>query len=252
MGSADTDVREEMDLVKSQGKWPVRYRIEKFTGGIFARVRLSSSPDFCHEIVRNVDGKNNGRNCALCSSGNQKRTSMFWCSICEVHLCITSITFNARKTCNQQWHNLKDLKREATVRNRQVEALQVVKKNLNKSRERQNIGTEDGTDAMVNDENTIPLAENIPPRRLAESIPPRRLAESIPPRRLAENIPPRRLAPRRSQPRVAESIPPTRLATRRSKRTATSAFLSSELELEIGAEILSSVRGSSSREMFDI
>jgi hypothetical protein len=178
---------------------------------------------------------------------------MFLCSICEVHLCITSITSHARKTCNQQWHNLTDLKREATVRNRQVEALQVVKKSLNKSRERQNIGTEDGTDAMVNDENTPPLAESIPARRLAESIPPRRLAESIPPpRRLAENIPPRRLAPRRSQPRVAKSIPPTRLATRRSKRTATSAFLSSELELEIGAEILSSVRGSSSREMFDI
>jgi hypothetical protein len=58
-------LREEMDLVKSQGKWPVRYRIEKFTSGIFARVRLSNSPDFCHEMVRSVDGKNNGRNCAL-------------------------------------------------------------------------------------------------------------------------------------------------------------------------------------------
>jgi hypothetical protein len=183
-------------------------------------------------------------------------------------LCIISITSNARKTFNQQWHNLTDLKREATVRNKQVKALQVVKKALNKSKEGQNIETEDGIDAMVNDENTPPLADNIPPRRLAEIISPRRLAESIPPRRLAEcipprrlagnipptrlaeNIPPRRLASRRSQPRLAESIPPTRLAPRRSKRTAASAFLSSELE--IGAAILSSVRGSSSREMFDI
>jgi hypothetical protein len=219
-------------------------------------------------MVRSVDGKNNGRNCALCSSGNQKRTSMFWCSICEVHLSITSITSTARKACNQQWHNLTDLKREATVRNKQVEALQVVKKAFNKSKEGQNIETEDGIDAMVNDENNPPLAENIPlrrlaeiisprilaesipPRRLAECIPPRRLAGNIPPTRLAENIPPRRLASRRSQPRLAESIPPTRLAPRRSKRTAASAFLSSELE--IGAEILSYVRGSSSREMFDI
>jgi hypothetical protein len=240
-----------MDLVKSQGKWPARYRVERFTSGIFARVRLSSSPDFCHEMVRNVDDKNNGRNCALCSYGNQKRTSVFWCSICEVHLCVTSITCNGRKTCNQQWHASQDLKREATARNKQVEAVQVVKKALNQSREMQNSETEDGTDTMlVNDENTPPLAENILARRLAEIIPPTRLAESIPPRRLAESIPPRRPAPTRSQTSLAESIPPARVASRRSKRTATSAFLSSEIA--IGAEILSSVRRSSRREICDL
>jgi hypothetical protein len=46
--------------------------------------------------------------------------------------------------------------------------LQVVKESVNKSRQRENSETEDGTDAMVYDENTPPLAENIPPRRLAE------------------------------------------------------------------------------------
>ena len=122
-------------------------------------------------------------------------------------MCTTSITSNARRTCNQQWDKLSDLKREATVRNRQVEALQVVRKSVNKSRQRENSETEDGTDTMVNDENTPPLAENIPPRRLADIIPPRRLAEIIPPRRLAGTIPPTRLA---------ESIPPRRLAARRS------------------------------------
>jgi hypothetical protein len=124
------------------------------------------------------------------------------------------------------------LKREATARNKQVEAVQVVKKALNQSREMQNSETEDGTDTMlVNDENTPPLAENILARRLAEIIPPTRLAESIPPRRLAESIPPRRPAPTRSQTSLAESIPPARVASRRSKRTATSAFLSSEIAI---------------------
>ena len=129
--------------------------------------------------------------------------------------------------------------------------MKLINKKLNRNRRRGSIGTGDGTSARGNEENTPPLDESIQARRLAGSRPPRRLAESIPPpRRLAENIPPRRLASRRSQPRLAESIPPTRLAPRRSKRTAASAFLSSELE--IGAEILSYVRGSSSREMFDI
>jgi hypothetical protein len=52
-----------MDLVKSESKWPVRYRVEKFSklDGLCAKVRLHHAPDFCHEMIKNVDGTNTGK-----------------------------------------------------------------------------------------------------------------------------------------------------------------------------------------------
>jgi hypothetical protein len=123
--------------VKSLRLWPMRYRVKNFNDldELCAKVRLHEAPNFCHEMVRKVDNQNTGKNCALCSNGNQKRTSMFWCKICEVHLCTTAITgtVNSRDksvtdTCHQRWHVATDLKREANFRNKQVSALQADKK----------------------------------------------------------------------------------------------------------------------------
>jgi hypothetical protein len=131
------ELRAEMDLVKSQSLWPMRYRVEKFSelDELCARVRLHEAPDFHHEMVRKADENGIGKNCVLCSAGNKKRTSLYWCRICEVHLCTTAITgtVNSRDksvtdTCHQRWHVSTDLKREARFRNIQVTALQVDKK----------------------------------------------------------------------------------------------------------------------------
>jgi hypothetical protein len=121
-------LREQMDLVKGKGKWPRRFCVAKFSDGLLAKVRLKNGPDFFHEMVRKVDARNFGKACVLCSNGNRKRTSMYWCRICEVHLCTTLITPNYRKTCSEQWHALTCLKKEATSRNKQIEVLQVIKR----------------------------------------------------------------------------------------------------------------------------
>jgi hypothetical protein len=138
-------LREQMNRLKVKGEWPKRYRLAKFSSGLCAKVRLNNAPSFCHEMVRKVDDKNIGKNCSLCSNGNVKRTSTFWCQICEVHLCTTPITSNSRKTCTEQWHVLTDLKREAEHRNRQVASLQVIKR----GKKRQKSEIEDSTAAEI-------------------------------------------------------------------------------------------------------
>jgi hypothetical protein len=124
------DFRAEMNLMKIESKWPVRYRVEKFSklDGVYARVRLHHSTDFCHEMVRaRWTTRTHVKNCALCSNGNQKRTSMYGCRICEVQLCTTTAipgSSSSKVTCCHEWHVSTDLKRDAFFRNQQVAAAQ--------------------------------------------------------------------------------------------------------------------------------
>jgi hypothetical protein len=249
----------EMHLAKNNGEWPRRYRIEKFgdLDGICGRVRLNHAPGFHHELVRSADENGFGKKCALCSNGSKKRTSVYWCQICEVHLCTTVITHNSRKSCNQQWHTTTDLKREAAFRNSQVESLQVVKRSVTKSRKRLlSSEREDTTDARMIDENDSPLAGSILEVN-DENVSP--LDENVLPRRVLENITLVRRSTRRATAAIhgelsplAKNVPPRRVT-----RRATAALhgeLTSVLEIQGGAEILTSVRNqkSSVREMEDL
>jgi hypothetical protein len=64
---------------------------------------------------------------------------------------------------NDQWHASRDLKRDAAQRNTQVEALQVVKRSVTKSRKRLlSSEREDTADALMIDENASPLTGSIP------------------------------------------------------------------------------------------
>jgi hypothetical protein len=154
-------LRAQMDMLKARDEWPKTRRITKFSSGLFADVRLKNALGFCHEMVKRVDDRNIGKNCALCSYGNQKRTSHFWCRICEVHLCTTPITANSRKTCTQQWHALPTLKTEAANRNRQVASLQTIKR----GKKRQSSERDDNPDDMVNDENAPPPSSTVSPEQ---------------------------------------------------------------------------------------
>jgi hypothetical protein len=247
-----------------------RYRVEKFSdlNGLLGRVRLNEAPDFHHEMVRVADENGLGKKCVLCSYGDKKRTSMFWCRICEATLCVSMIAPTSRKSCNHQWHSSTNLKREASNRNTQVEALQVVKRSVTKGKKRRSSEREDTTYALVYDENASPLAGSIPQVNDENASP---LAENVPPRRVPENVTLMRRSTRRARgvllqselSPLAENIPPRRgvpeiiALVRRSTRRATAALHDGELTsfLEIqGAAILSSVRTqrSSVREMEDL
>ena len=107
------------------GKWSVvRFKIRAFSEGSLNKLRLHQSSSICHEI--NSFNVKHGRKmraaCALCfAKGKVRRDSCFYCSICQVPLCIIPFkNGSADNTCFKKWHTVSDLKREHTRRKQQL------------------------------------------------------------------------------------------------------------------------------------